>query len=211
MILGQSYNELMSRLQVTDTMRTRILAHLEGAGQAASRSRSVLILRRTLAAAACVAVLLAGASVLPRFTAPAPVPTPSNPVAVLPGFQDVASAGVLADAVGFPVSDLTGLPFLVEQSTYTAYGNTLAQIRCEGGSQWALFRKSPGTEDNSGDYTAYAAQVTYEADGRSITLKGDSRDSYLLAIWSDGTYAFSLKLSTGLSQDQWNTLISANS
>lgn len=208
MTLGQSYDELMSRIQVTDAMRARVLHRLE---QEAPSSRSRSRLRPALATAACLAVLAAGISVLPRMYAQPLLPTPSGPLTVIPGFQDVSSAAELAEAVGFAVSDLQGLPFLVEQSTYTAYNGTMAQIRCEGVDQWALFRKSAGEEDNSGDYTVYAAQLSYNLDGLAVTLKGDTQDSYLLALWTDGNYSYSLKLSASLSQSQWDNLITANS
>lgn len=208
MTLARKYDEIMSRILVTDAMRSRILAQLESAGQPASRGP--FILRRTLAAAACLAVVLAGISVLPRIASPQPVETPPGPVTVVPNLQEVSSAQALSALVGFPVSDLDALPFLVEQSTYTAYGDALAQIRCEGDSQWALFRKSAGTEDNSGDYTTYTAQTSYDLDGLSVTLKGEADQSYVLALWTDGSYSYSLRLSQPLTVEQWNQVISAN-
>ena len=211
MTLGRSYDELMSRIQVTELMRARVLRRLEQEELAPTRPSRRAWLRPALAAAACLAVLAAGISVLPRMYAPTPLPTPSGPLTVAPGFQDVSSAAELADTVGFPVSDLKKLPFLVERSTYTAYSGAMAQIRCEGGNQWALFRKSAGTEDNSGDYAAYASELSYDLDGLSITLKGEDQDAYLLAIWNDGTYTCSLRLSSPLSQAQWDDLITANS
>lgn len=211
MTLGRSYDELMSRIQVTELMRARVLHRLEQEKPAPIRPSRRARLRPALTAAACLAVLAAGISVLPRMYTPTPLPTPSGPLTVAPGFQDVSSAAELAKAVGFAVSDLKELPFLVERSTYTAYSGAMAQIRCEGGSQWALFRKSAGTEDNSGDYTAYASELSYDLDGLSITLKGDAENSYLLAIWNDGAYTCSLRLSSPLSQAQWEGLITANS
>lgn len=209
MTLARKYDEIMSHLVVTDAMRSRILEQLESAGQPTPSSRTPLLLRRTLAAA-CLAIVLAGISVLPRITSPQPVETPSGPITVVPNLQEVSSAQALSDLVGFPVSDLETLPFLVEQSTYTAYGDTLAQIRCEGDSQWALFRKSAGTEDNSGDYTAYAAQTSYDQDGLTVILKGDAEQSYVLALWTDGSYTCSLRLSQPLTAEQWDQVISAN-
>ena len=66
MTLARKYDEIMSHLVVTDAMRSRILEQLESAGQPAPSSRTPLLLRRTLATAACLAVVLAGISVLPR-------------------------------------------------------------------------------------------------------------------------------------------------
>ncbi|MCI7473861.1 MAG: hypothetical protein MSB10_09320 [Clostridiales bacterium] len=208
--MARKYDEIMSHLAVTNAMRSRILAQLESAGQTAPPSRSVLILRRTLATAACLAVVLAGISVLPRITSPQPVETPPGPVTVIPNLQEASSAQALSSLVGFPVSDLEALPFLAEQSTYTAYGDTLAQIRCEGDSQWALFRKSAGTEDNSGDYTAYTSQISYGLDDLTVNLKGNAEQSYVLAVWTDGDFAYSLRLSQPLTAEQWIQVISAN-
>lgn len=210
MTLARKYDEIMSHLVVTDAMRFRILEQMESAGQPAPSSRNPILLRRTLAAAACLAVVLAGISVLPRITSPQPVETPPGPVTVIPNLQEASSAQALSALVGFSVSDLEALPFLVEQSIYTAYGDTLAQIRCEGDSQWALFRKSTGTEDNSGDYAAYAAQTSYNLDDLTVTLKGDAEQSYVLAVWTDGDYSYSLRLSQPLTSEQWNQVISAN-
>ena len=209
MTLARKYDEIMSHLVVTDAMRSRILEQLESAGQPTPSSRTPLLLRRTLAAA-CLAIVLAGISVLPRITSPQPVETPSGPITVVPNLQEVSSAQALSALVGFSVSDLKALPFLVEQSTYTAYGDTLAQIRCEGDSQWALFRKSAGTEDNSGDYTTYTAQTSYDQDGLTVILKGDAEQSYVLALWTDGSYTCSLRLSQPLTAEQWDQVISAN-
>ena len=212
MILGLKYNEIMDRLQVTDAMRARVLARLERPGQRSSVFPHALMLRRALAAAACLAVILAGASLLPRFAQqPRPSQTPSGPVTGIPGFQDFPSAQALSQQVGFPVSDLKELPFLVERSTYTAYGQTMAQIRSEGEEQWALFRKWAGTEDNSGDYTVYTVQASCQLNGLAVTLKGNAENAYGLALWTDGSYTCSLSLSQPLTEAQWSALISANS
>lgn len=210
MTLARKYDEIMSHLVVTDAMRSRILAQLESTRQTAPPFRSVLILRRTLATAACLAVVLAGLSVLPRIAPSRPVETSSGVSTAIPNMQEVSSAQALSALMNFPLSDLEGLPFLVAQSTYTAYGTELAQIRCEGEDQWALFRKSPGTGDNSGDYTEYAAQTTYSLGTLTVTLKGADAQSYVLALWTDGSYSCSLRLSQPLTQEGWDAILSAN-
>lgn len=207
MTLGRSYDEIMSKIQVTDTARERILKRLSA--EVPAPRRRVPMLPGALATAACLAILLAGVSLLPRFSTP-PVATPPGPITAVPDFQDVASAEALSTLLGFPVSDLEELPFSWESATYTAYGQAMAQIRYENGEQWALFRKSAGSEDNSGDYTQYAAQSAETLDGWSIVLKGHTEDDYVLAIWTDGQYVCSLRLSSGLSQAQWQTLIQTN-
>lgn len=210
MTLGRSYEEIMSRIQVTDAMRSRMLKQLAQTPSASAR-RPTPILRRALATAACLVLVLAGLSALPHVVSPQPLETPTGSLTAVPTLQDASSAEALSALVGFPVSEPEGLPFLVETSTYTAYGKELAQIRCEGEGQWALFRKSIGTSDNSGDYTAYAVQYTYHLDRYTVTLKGDAEDSFVLALWTDGNESYSLRLSSGLGQTAWDHLISLNS
>ena len=47
-----------------------------------------------------------------------------------------------------------------------------------------------------------------EANGTTVTLKGDA-EQYTLAIWTDGSYSYSLSLSDGLSLSDWQTLMNA--
>ena len=47
-----------------------------------------------------------------------------------------------------------------------------------------------------------------EANGTTVTLKGDA-GQYTLAIWTDGSYSYSLSLTDGLSLSDWQTLISS--
>ena len=207
MTLGRSYDEIMSKIQVTDTARERILKRLSA--EVPAPRRRVPMLPGALAAAACLAILLAGVSLLPRFSTP-PVATPPGPITAVPDFQDVASAEALSTLLGFPVFDLEELPFSWESATYTAYGQTMAQIRYENGELWALFRKSAGSEDNSGDYNDYAAVVSASAGDVQITLKGDAPGSYTLALWSADGYSYSLSLSSPLTENEWLALIEAN-
>lgn len=47
-----------------------------------------------------------------------------------------------------------------------------------------------------------------ESNGTTVTLKGDA-GQYTLAIWTDGSYSYSLSLTDGLSLSDWQTLISS--
>ena len=97
------------------------------------------------------------------------------------GMEEVANAQALADAVGFPVSEAAVLPFEPQTVHYTSYWGQMAQITYEAGEQTAELRKSPGTDENSGDYT--------------------------LAVWTDGQYAYSLRLSQGQNAEVWQQII----
>ena len=103
--MGTKYRELMERISVTPELRARVL---EGV-----RTETAKVRPRAAAwkftAAACLAVLLIGAAVLS--SQPFAPPPSGGGSSGGPDFQDCASAQALSDAVGFPVSDVTGLPF----------------------------------------------------------------------------------------------------
>ena len=69
--------------------------------------------------------------------------------------------------------------------------------------------KSPGTEDNSGDYNVYAQEETLEISGNAVTLKGGN-GAYSLAIWTDGSYAYSISVTDPLSRDAFRALLEEN-
>ena len=72
------------------------------------------------------------------------------------------------------------------------------------GGQTATYRQSRGSKGNSGDYNLYPDTQTLPE--QNATLKGQD-GLYTLALWTDGTYAYSLRLSSGLSADAWQALL----
>ena len=82
----------------------------------------------------------------------------------------------------------------------------MAQIKYTGPEQTVTFRQSLGDGDNSGDYNVYAVTEVREMGGWSVTLKGDG-ESWALAVWSDGTYAYSISAEPGLAAPEWETVI----
>ncbi len=166
------YHEIMERLKVTEDMRGRVLENIKKADSAAKNTSGTLRFPRCLSAAACLAVLLAGALVLPgRLHMGAQSP----PDTLAPGSSivEVDSIRELSDAVGFEVCGLDGLPFPVEEQTYTVYWQKLAEILYSSGTQSAVFRKSAGTADNSGDYRVFEDTDTLALDEAAVTLKGN--------------------------------------
>lgn len=204
MILMGRYCEVMEQIQVTGEMREHILGHLRTLETTASAQphRSTV---RWLSLAACAVLLLVGSLAVPRWFSSSPHPSPSQ-MLVQPGIVTCADALELSEAVGFPVEEVPQLPFSVYQTTYTAYSGQLAQITYEGEENSAVFRKSQGEQDNSGDYTAYGEELTMEIGEVSATLKGEG-DRFCLALWSDGTYSYSLRLSQGIDGEVWRQLL----
>lgn len=197
----------MDRIEVTGEMRERILGNLQKTDLAASANSRVMRfpnIRKYLSAAACFAVLLAGifaAGHMAGMFRPE-----DSQVSVGNGIVEMDTLEQLAAAVGFEVEEPPALPFTAEETVYTSYWNELAEITYTGGGQTAVFRKSPGAEDNSGDYNTYSAVREIHMGPLTATLKG-SGEVYTLAVWSAEGYAYSLCLSNGISESEWQHLI----
>lgn len=208
--MKKRYDEIMDKIEVTDEMRTRILNNLQEVDLAKHSQPKVVqfsSVKKYLSVAACFAILLLGVLTLPGLLDCGP----QQPAEVLnPGVDivDVATLEELSEMVDFEVKEVTGLPFTPEQESYTAFGKDMAQITYEGEGKTCTFRKSVGSEDNSGDYNAYYAVEEISAGEVTATLKGND-DSFTLAIWSDGAFSYSLRLSDGLTAAEWEALIAA--
>lgn len=194
----------MERVELTDEMRRRILDRVRRAEAAAARRRS-RVLRSGLAAAACAALLLAGALALPGLRGTQPGGPPD--LAALPGVTEAASAGELSALVGFDVPEVSGLPFSADSVAYFAHSGGLAEIRYSGQGQTAVFRMSAGDGDNSGDYEVYAVEEPFTSGGVTGVLKGAERETLTLAVWYDGAFSRSLRLDGGLPREEWLALI----
>lgn len=201
------YRELMEQVNLTPEARERILTNVQQADLSPQAEKVVPFPRRRqtwrrwASLAACLAIVAA------LFAVPLlrEQPDTAPPVQVLPPFRQVDSLDALSEAVGFPVTEVSKLPFDPVSTTYTAYDEGLAEITYTGsGGQTATYRQSLGTADNSGDDTLYEdTQVIPE---NNATLKGQNQ-SYTLALWTDDTYTYSLHLSNGLSADAWQALL----
>lgn len=210
------YDEIMDHIRVTDDMRSRILENIEAGDIAAERRRKQTgrTVTKLLSMAACLAVIIAVASAL---RSPAQVSTSDDlqtNEGDTPGFVqggadivELDSAAALSAAVGFEVNDID-LPFTPEQTEYISYWHELAEIDYTGEGKTACYRKAAGTEDCSGDYNVYTDVTEFEAGSITVTLKGDA-GQYTLAIWTDGSYSYSLSLSDGLSLSYWQTIMNS--
>lgn len=202
------YRKLMEQVNLTPEARERILTNVQQADLSPQSEKVVPFPRRRqtwrrwASLAACLVVVVAVLVAVPLLREQ---PDTAPPVQVLPPFWPVDSLDALSEAVGFPVTEPSALPFDLVNTTYTAYDEGLAEITYTGpDGQTATYRQSLGTEDNSGDDTLYEdTQVIPE---NNATLKGQDQ-SYTLALWTDGTYTYSLRLNSGLSADAWQALL----
>lgn len=199
------YDEAMEKIELTPQMRARILQNVEQELQKPAKKTGFSGgLRRFGALAACLAVLLVGALALPRLISRPSQEEPETMIAN--GMVEVTSREELSEAVGFPVKAAQTLPFFPQSILYTSYWGAMAQTDYANGPESACFRQSPGTQDNSGDWNEYPAQETIEVSGSSVTLKGE-KDAYTLAVWSDGTYSYSLSLTAGQTAEVWTHIV----
>lgn len=208
--MNKAYSEIMEQVQVTDEMRQRVLKNVQAADLSGNRFGKLLRfspkqVRRYLSLAACLAVLILGAITLPgRFTVPSqPAETE---VMAIPDITEASSLQELSQRVGFDLAEVEGLPFQTEETVYTSYWAELAEITYSGEDETAVFRKSAGSDDNSGDFSEYAAVDTLTLEDCTVTLKGDG-ERYTLAIWNKKGYAYSLSLTSGLGRESWTALI----
>lgn len=202
------YRELMEQVNLTPEARERILTNVQQADLSPQPEKVVPFPRRRqtwrrwASLAACLVVVVAALFAVPLLREQ---PDTAPPVQVLPPFRQVDSLDALSEAVGFPVTEVSKLPFDPVNTTYTAYDEGLAEITYTGsGGQTATYRQSCGSEDNSGDYNLYPD--TQALPEQNATLKGQD-GLYTLALWTDGTYTYSLNLSSGLSADAWQALL----
>lgn len=205
MTLGKAYDEIMDKIEVTEEMRRRVLARIAAEDIAPARPKVLRFpaWKKYLSAAACLILVIAGAAALPWLVQLLP---PEGDVQVVPQIEEAPSLAELSRLVGFEVEEGFALPFEPEETTYCSYWNELAQIQYSGAGQTATYRQSAGTEDNSGDYTAYGDVAELAAGGLTVTLKG-SGGAYVLAVWTDGSFSYSLGLSQGVTAEEWLTLL----
>ena len=221
-ILRYAYSYLHNMSDAEDILQDTLIQYLktgpvfENAAHEAERRRKQTgrTVTKLLSMAACLAVIIIAVSAL---RSPAQVspnddlqPNEGDDPGFVQGGADIVepdSAAALSAAVGFEVNDI-GLPFTPEQTEYISYWHELAEIDYTGAGKTARYRKAAGTEDCSGDYNVYTDVTEFEAGSITVTLKGDA-GQYTLAIWTDGSYSYSLSLSDGLSLSYWQALMNS--
>jgi len=205
--LGNQYGQIMDHITVTEEMRSRILGNLYSAEvRPAGKVVRFPHWRRAAAIAACFAILLIGALTIPGMLHPGQENQP-DAMQGNEGIVECRSAEELSQKIGFPVSDLTVLPFDVKSTAYFSSWGSIGEIDYTGtAGQTANYRKSAGTEDNSGIYDTFPETKQISVGTISATLKGDG-SKYTLACWTDGTYAYSIVLSEGVDAEKWGAIL----
>lgn len=201
------YDRIMEHVTLSEAARKRIL---NNAAREASHGNPVVpfpVFRRyirPMTAAACLVLLLTCTVAVPQLISRnTPTETAGDefgPVLGVFHVTEAASASELAETVGFAVETSEVLEDRASEISYLAYGKDLAEIRYQNADSDIRFRKSPGSEDNSGDYNEYPSVLTCTAAKRTVLLKGEG-ESFSLAIWEEDGYSYSLSVSPGVSQE----------
>lgn len=204
--MREAYKEVMEHVVLTEDMRARILRNIQNIEGLAPKAKLVSFPARWFAAAACAALLLAGAIAIPKLQTPTQSENPSGVQNGILDRREASSLRELEQLVGFEVEGLEHLPFEVTEIRYMAYGTALAEVNYVGEDQTLVFRKTAGSTDPSGDYTAYPDTLVLELGSCTVTLKGES-GMYRLAVWQDQGYSCSANASEAFSPETWGELL----
>lgn len=204
----KQYDEIMNRIVVTDEMKIRVLENLQKSDvgiQSVNKVARYKTVKKYLSVAACFVLLLAGVLSASRFLTPEQDDSLElmNPGS---GIITVSSAEELADMVGFEIEELEQLPFHVEETIYTSYGDDLGEISYIGENQSVTLRKSAGDEDNSGDYTVYDQTLNRSIGANEIEVKGDG-ELFYLAVWSMDGFSYSVSVENGIDEAAFTDMI----
>ena len=208
----KKYDEIMERIKVTPEMRERVLEGIDAEMEKQEKERKTVVNLRKRSfrsawkymTAACLVIAAATVWTVSRPYLPGQngvpgqsgVPGETESVQMPNPLEEVASAKELSDLVGFEVKDLEALPFAVQQVSYISISREVAEIIYTGADQELIYRKSAGNEDNSGNYVVYGEETKRTVAGREVTVKGDDGRCGL-AIWTDGTYSYSIQMREG--------------
>ncbi len=198
--MSEKYNEVMEHVQLTAEARERILGHIENAGRTApgkndsgntGSAEKILSLRnwrRYGAIAACLILMGILAALWPSLKKPDE--NASTDVASY-WAEEYDSLEKLSKGIGFPVEDISVLSADKAEMYYLNIAGEIAHVKLENGHQMIVFRKSKGSEDNSGDYNSYTNIREQQAAGAAVTLKS-MEDKVSLALWEKDGYFYSM-------------------
>lgn len=122
-------------------------------------------------------------------------------------WKDYSTAEEAFGAVGFEMS----LPeiFGYEITHYRAMSGYLLEIIYSSGQDTITIRKAIGSEDISGDYTAYTEEMEADvAEGKCVTFKGQN-GSVKVCTWLCGDYTYSLSFEAPVLQEYAQNIVLA--
>ena len=215
------YEMIMNHITVTDEIKERVVENMEQALEGKNRKTGDQRFVKYGAVAASVAVLALGAFAAGHFMGNREMQkepivgegtysqeqNQENGDQVIWDVVEIGSADELSKKVGFEVADIASLKEQSLETHYMAFADGMAQIIYTVGEKDIYYRKSSGSEDNSGDYNEYAVVETVDVEGIVVTLKGND-GGYSLALWESDGYSYSLGGLDGVSKEELVELVS---
>ena len=203
--MSKSYQEIMEHIEVTDEMRDRILQNLTTEVEKPPRKVMTFPVKKFLSVAACIAVLLVCGTMLNSLFH-TDSENPDELSSAVADMVECTSAEELSEQAGFPVTDITELPFEAETTSYTWCWGTFAQIEYAGNDDTVLYRKAAGNDDISGDYNEYEQVEIKRLGNVTITVKGNN-GLYYLTTWQADGYTCSISDDRGLELDKFMQMV----
>ena len=229
------YNEIMDHVKLSEDMQSRILSNVDRQMAKKKRKKLYRIWLPVVGVAVAAAILLLVAKPWntrspvqsTEDTTSTEIPVTTTPGGVITGgtedstdgtesstdgspgsfqMKEFNSAEELAKTAGFPINDLTAIPFNVSEKGYRLIGGALAEEDYVGDNGDISFRKSKGQEDNSGIYEEYPVTKTAGIDEIKVTLQGEE-GSFHLILWQDDTFSYSIYSYNGLSEEDVHRLV----
>lgn len=209
------YDEIMDKIVVTPKMRERILKNISETDFKKERKTIPFSkIKKYLSVAACFAIIAVGAISMMVWHQNGTEANQGDKEDQIPGME--ASYGgvverdnraALEQTVGFSIQELENIPFEVTEISYVSYWNEMAEITYYGAEQNIIYRKQAvSNEDISGDYNAYEHEKQITAEDIQVTVKGNGTVENL-AIWSDGTYSYSIMATEGMTREEMVRMI----
>lgn len=113
-----------------------------------------------------------------------------------------------AQVAGFSMTLPSNVPNWVDTSLIRAVESNMIEVIYQGEQEQLTVRKAVGTEDISGDFTAYSDVNTEEVNDLSVTMKGNN-GKVMVAAWTDGSYTYAVRIATGLEHDSLVDIVSS--
>lgn len=198
----QAYRKIMDAVTVTPEVERRVLAGLRTALETGQKPA---LRRWQPRLAACAALVICAAAGFPLWL-DSRTPAETPPVQVTWSAQQFESTGELAEQLSYPLLLPAWLPEGYALESARCLQGELAEICWQADGQTITYRMAPGDGDISGDFTAYGWEEELTAGTYAVTCKGE-KGLVFLAVWSDGTYSFSLHASAGLSVEEVTAVI----
>lgn len=101
--------------------------------------------------------------------------------------------------------ELVGFSMELPKRSWDSY-RVLSGEMIEAQSEDVRVRKAKGTEDISGNYTAYEETKTVDVDGIDVTFRGED-GKVMVATWAENDYTFAVSSDNGISAKEMTSLV----